>query len=106
MSDHVVDELPKCRCIVQIGQTGIYNKLFSDDYVVRDVIDAMMEDARGTLQYKRHRRNRGAAIRHAEQFIVFILRALFPIIFYFVLWILSLLYTMNLLTYIYHSSIS
>lgn len=43
--DHVVDVLPSCRPIVQIGKSGIDNKLFLDGSAVRDNINAIMGEA-------------------------------------------------------------
>lgn len=40
--DRVVDMLHICHCIIEIGQMGIYRRIFSDGSEVRDVLDVMM----------------------------------------------------------------
>lgn len=64
--DHVVDVFPRCRPIMEIVHTSIDIRLFPDGPDVRDVLDALIREARETLQYRKQCENKGARDRHAQ----------------------------------------
>lgn len=60
MAYHVVDVLPRCWRIMEIGHEGIGNELFLNESEARYIVDAMMAEA---LQYRRKRKNKGSRVR-------------------------------------------
>lgn len=48
MSDNIVDVLPRCIYIMESGKMGIGKGLFPDSSEARDVVGAMMAEARET----------------------------------------------------------
>lgn len=57
--NRVEDVLPRCRRIVEIVQTDIDRFIFSDGSDVRQILNAIMTEARGALMYRRQRRRTG-----------------------------------------------
>lgn len=55
-TDHVIDVLPRCQCIVELGHASINKWVFSEGSKVKGILDTTMEEAQRKLQYKRQLR--------------------------------------------------
>lgn len=49
--NHDEDVLSRCRCIMEITKANIDRGIFPDGYDVRQILDVIMAESRGTLIY-------------------------------------------------------
>ena len=57
--DHTQDVLPRCRRILQIARSGIEAGFFPEGSGGRRILDDIITEAEGALQYRRHRTRTG-----------------------------------------------
>lgn len=57
MTDHAVDVLPACQCIIIIARANISGGEFSKNTLVRAIVYGILVEAQNALQYMRQRRN-------------------------------------------------